>query len=165
MPGGTANTAGGEKPEQFGSMWDVAASIRPSEYQHFHTLPCVRDALLTGIVGGCVGFGVALMRKRKCFLELQNSKLILCAGRVITAVKYMFVSFPIPAWASYEYCQRQRRTEKAGVQRAVEVMDQKRVEKAKRTEEAKQKRRREIEEKERLEAEEAQRRKRWWKFW
>lgn len=53
MPGGTANTAGGEKIQDY-SAWSVLKSIRPSEFAHFHRLPCVRDALLTGI--GC-GFG------------------------------------------------------------------------------------------------------------
>lgn len=53
MPGGTANTAGGEKIEDY-SFFSILKSIRPSEYQHFHHLPCVRDAMLTGI--GC-GFG------------------------------------------------------------------------------------------------------------
>lgn len=53
MPGGTANTAGGEKIVDY-SFWGILTSIRPNEFLHLHRLPCVRDALLTGI--GC-GFG------------------------------------------------------------------------------------------------------------
>lgn len=59
MPGGTANTAGGEKIQDY-SFWTVLASIRPGEYTNFHKLPCVRDALLTGIAMGFVGGGVGI---------------------------------------------------------------------------------------------------------
>lgn len=78
----------------------------------------------------------------------------------------MFVSFAVPSFGSYEYCQYQRRREKAGVQRAVEVMDQKRVEKAKRLEDEKQKRRLGKEQKERQAEEDTTRSQRkWWKPW
>lgn len=64
MPGGTANTAGGEKIEDY-SFWDVFKSVRPQEFQYLHTLPCVRDSFLIGIPSGIVALGVGIVLRSK----------------------------------------------------------------------------------------------------
>lgn len=91
-------------------------------------------------------------------------QLIFCIGPVTTTIKNAIASFALPSWGMYEYCNYQRRREKEGVKKAVEIMDLKRVEKEKRARELKEKIKRELQEKERAEEEE-RKRKQWWKVW
>lgn len=73
------------------------------------------------------------------------------------------------SYITYEHCQWQRRREKHGVKRAVEVMSAKQMEKEKLKEEARQKRRQGREDKDRAEEEarleQERRRKQWWRLW
>ena len=70
----------------------------------------------------------------------------------------------------YEFCQRKRSLEMAGMKRAMEIVERKKTEKERLKEEARKERRRlkeqEDEKRERLEKEEEAKKKRnsWWKF-
>jgi len=69
MPGGTANTAGGQTKEiGFG---DALEAIKLEEFTEIHKKPCVRDALMTGIGSG---FGVGGVR----FLAGGRGRFCLC---------------------------------------------------------------------------------------
>lgn len=64
LPGGTAHTADPNAPpssklrSQDYSIIDAAKTIKLSDYKTIHTKPCVRDALMTGIIAS-VGIGGA----------------------------------------------------------------------------------------------------------
>ncbi|KAF2096392.1 hypothetical protein NA57DRAFT_25674, partial [Rhizodiscina lignyota] len=151
IPGGTANTAGGEKFEDY-SWWSVLKSIRPQEYEHFIRLPCVRDALLFGIPAGA-----------------STGSLLGDLGPILRSCQYALGASGATTFLKYEHCQWQRQREKQGVKRAVEIMSTKQLEKEKVKEEAKQRRRKEREEREKAEEEarleQERRRKQWWRFW
>lgn len=57
LPGGTANTAGGRAKEA--GLIDALKTVKPEELLEVHKKPCVREALLTGILSG---FGMASLR-------------------------------------------------------------------------------------------------------
>ncbi|MCJ1385206.1 hypothetical protein MMC17_008327 [Xylographa soralifera] len=56
IPGGSTNTAGGRVKEA--TLWDGIKSIKVEDVKNLHKIPCVRDALLTGMgTGFMVGGG------------------------------------------------------------------------------------------------------------
>ena len=59
MPGGTAHTAGGERPGEELTYFQVVRSLGLDYYLNFHKRPCVRDGQLTGIACGFVAGSVA----------------------------------------------------------------------------------------------------------
>lgn len=64
MPGGTAHTAGGQRPEAESlTYFEVVRQLPAGYYLNFHKRPCVRDSQLTGISSGFVaGFLGAIVR-------------------------------------------------------------------------------------------------------
>lgn len=60
FPGGTQNTAGGRQRDV--TPGEVVSSIKLEDFTKVHRQPCVRDALLTGILGGfLLGGGRAVL--------------------------------------------------------------------------------------------------------
>jgi hypothetical protein len=59
MPGGTAHTAGGEKPDTSPNYIDAVRSLGPEYYLNFHKRPCVRDSQLQGLAAGFAGGSLA----------------------------------------------------------------------------------------------------------
>ena len=60
IPGGSTNTAGGRVKEA--SLWDGIKSIKVEDVKNLHKIPCVRDALLTGMgTGFMVGGGRVIL--------------------------------------------------------------------------------------------------------
>ncbi|KAL2056323.1 hypothetical protein ABVK25_003346 [Lepraria finkii] len=111
------NTAGGKAKEA--GVFDALRSIKPSEFKEVHKKPCVRDALLTGIGGG---FGIGCVRA-------------IWGATVWSSCNWAVGSFVFGSFLMYEFCQRRRLLEKAGMKRAVEVIDRKQAEKQKKAEE------------------------------
>ncbi|KAL2118893.1 hypothetical protein VTJ04DRAFT_5852 [Mycothermus thermophilus] len=125
------------------TLTEAIATIKPSDFLTFHQAPCVRPGLLTGI-----GFGATVGALRWIM------------GLPIPRAANWAVGTGLAAAAGrYEYCQYQRRQEKAKVKRVVQVFAEKQAK------ERREKEERERLERERKEKEEAERRKRWWKFW
>ncbi|KAI0205920.1 hypothetical protein F4808DRAFT_184898 [Astrocystis sublimbata] len=121
---------------------DGVQSIQKDDFFRLHHIPCAREGFMTGIGAGAV----------------------VGAGRFITgarapkAANWAFGAFFLGSIVQWEYCQAQRRKERAAMARVVEVMDRKQAEK--KTQEEAARLRRQAQERARLEAE-----KRWYKFW
>lgn len=110
LPGGTNNTAGGKEVDV--GIMDAAKTITLEDWQKFHRKPCVRDSLLTGIVGGA---GVGGLRA-------------IWRAPVAVAANWAVGTFCVASFGMYQYCNWQRVAEKEGMKRAMELIDQKQVE-------------------------------------
>lgn len=125
------------------TLTDAVSTITPTSFATFHTAPCARSGLLTGI-----GAGSALGVLR-WVMGLPIPR----------AANWAVGTGVLAAMGQYEYCQYGRRQEREKVKRVVEVYQAKQV----REKEEEERRRREKEEQER---EERERRGRgWWRFW
>ncbi|KAI3331028.1 hypothetical protein F4824DRAFT_504439 [Ustulina deusta] len=117
-------------------------SISSADFFKIHQIPCAREGLMTGIVAGtAVGMGRSFT-----------------GARAPKAANWAFGGFLLGSVIQWEYCQVQRRKERAAMARVVEVIDRKQAEKKARAAEA-ARLKREAEEK----AQQAQ--KSWYKFW
>ncbi|KAI0427471.1 hypothetical protein F5Y09DRAFT_29785 [Xylaria sp. FL1042] len=117
-------------------------SIKSDDFLKIHHIPCAREGLMTGIgAGTVVGAG-------RYFTGARAPK----------AANWAFGAFLLGSIVQWEYCQAQRRKERAAMARVVEVMDRKQAEKAQAAEAARLKR--EAEEKAQQQAQ-----KSWYKFW
>ncbi|GAW13369.1 hypothetical protein ANO14919_027530 [Xylariales sp. No.14919] len=120
-------------------------SIKSDDFLIIHQIPCAREGLMTGIgAGAVVGAG-------RYFT----------GARVPKAANWAMGAFLLGSIVQWEYCQMQRRKERAAMARAVEVIDRKQAEKKARAAEAARSKR-EAEEKAQ-QAQQAQ--KSWYKIW
>ena len=77
LPGGTAHTANpdvsssSKARSQDYSIVDAAKTIKLSDYKTIHTKPCVRDALMTGIVASVGAGGAGVVMGRELTFSLQ----------------------------------------------------------------------------------------------
>ncbi|KAF2155164.1 hypothetical protein K461DRAFT_292047 [Myriangium duriaei CBS 260.36] len=160
MPGGTANTAGGERPDDV-DVVKAAKLISWDDWATLPTKPCVKDSLMTGIGSGFALGGVrAVMR-----------------APVFTACNWAVGGFCFTSFAMYQYCTQQRKAEREGMKQAMEIIDRKSIErkqKEQRMERARELRRQKKEEEDqeafaklRVEKEQSPQaqQKSWWKVW
>ncbi|KAI1424232.1 hypothetical protein F5Y12DRAFT_467814 [Xylaria sp. FL1777] len=138
-PGGTEGQPTREPRPTFK---EGVRSIKSDDFFKIHHIPCAREGLMTGIGGGAV-VGVGRY---------------LTGARASKAANWAFGAFVLGSVIQWEYCQAQRRKERAAMARVVEVIDRKQAEKAARAAEA-ARLRREAQEK----AQQTQ--KSWYKFW
>ncbi|KAI1186777.1 hypothetical protein F5B17DRAFT_347908 [Nemania serpens] len=122
---------------------DGVQSIKSDDWTKIHQIPCAREGFMTGIgAGTAVGMGRYVV-----------------GAKVPKAANWACGAFILGSVVQWEYCQAQRRKERAAMARVVEVMDRKQAEKKAEAAEAARLRREEAEEKAR------QAQKRWYKFW
>ncbi|KAI9784427.1 MAG: hypothetical protein M1816_000851 [Peltula sp. TS41687] len=134
------------------SFLDLIRSVKLEEFWTIQEKPCVRDALLAGITGGFLaGGGRAALGGRAGLVAAIPKAANWAVGAMVgTSI------------GAYEFCQYRRRLEIQGMQRVAEVIERKKVEKARRLKEEAEARRKA--EEERM-AEERRRQSRWWKIW
>ncbi|KAI1748683.1 hypothetical protein F4782DRAFT_534123 [Xylaria castorea] len=118
-------------------------TITSGDFFRVHQIPCAREGFMTGI-----GAGVAVGAGR-----------YIVGARAPRAANWAFGAFILGSVIQWEYCQAQKRKQRAAMARVVEVMDRKQAEKSARAAEA-ARLRQEGEEKAHQEDE-----KRWNKFW
>ncbi|KAI1359792.1 hypothetical protein F5Y08DRAFT_344339 [Xylaria arbuscula] len=119
-------------------------SIKSDDFLKVHQIPCAREGLMTGMgAGAVVGAG-------RYFTGAKAPK----------AANWAFGAFLLGSIVQFEYCQAQRRMERAAMARVVEVIDRKQAEKKAQAAEA-ARLKREAEEKEKTQ----QAQKSWYKFW
>ncbi|GAP84997.1 putative mitochondrial cytochrome c oxidase protein 20-like protein [Rosellinia necatrix] len=117
-------------------------SIKSDDFLKVHQIPCAREGFMTGIgAGAVVGVGR-----------------FVAGARAPKAANWAFGAFLLGSVIQWEYCQVQRRKERAAMARVVEVIDRKQAEKKAQAAEA-ARLKQEAEEKAR------QAQKRWYKFW
>ncbi|KAF2964141.1 hypothetical protein GQX73_g9424 [Xylaria multiplex] len=117
-------------------------SIKYDDFLRIHQIPCAREGLMTGIgAGAVVGVG-------RFFTGAKAPK----------AANWAFGGFLLGSVIQWEYCQAQRRKERAAMARVVEVIDRKKAEKAEKAAQAAQAARLRREAEERAQ-------KSWYKFW
>ncbi|KAI1438068.1 hypothetical protein GGR50DRAFT_691545 [Xylaria sp. CBS 124048] len=125
------------------TLKDGIQTIKTDDFFKVHQIPCAREGLMTGIGAGVV----------------------LGIGRYVTGAKapkaanWAFGAFLLGSVIQWEYCQAQRRKERAAMARAVEVIDRKQAEKKAQAAAEAARLRQEAEEEAR------QTQKSWYKFW
>ncbi|KAI0516943.1 hypothetical protein F5B22DRAFT_646288 [Xylaria bambusicola] len=140
-PAGTS-TEGQPNRQPRPTFKDGIESIKSDDFLKVHHIPCAREGLMTGIGAGAVlGMG-------RYFTGARAPK----------AANWAFGAFLLGSIVQWEYCQAQRRKERAAMARVVEVIDRKQAEKKAQAAEA-ARLKQEAEEK----AQQAQ--KSWYKFW
>lgn len=112
MAGGTQHTAGGAVPEVSISA-AFNGALKTSDFTDLPKKPCVRDSLLMGM-----GAGFALGGLRLVFRAPISKACNLAVG-----------SFCVGAGVNYQVCMYRRQREKEGMQRAVEILNRKEMEK------------------------------------
>ncbi|KAI9804135.1 MAG: hypothetical protein M1825_001537 [Sarcosagium campestre] len=142
-PGGAINTAGG-RPKDL-SVGEAAKTIQLKDFKTIHQRPCVRDSLLYGICGGFVVGGLRAV----------------LGAPLPRAANWAVGIFVGTSFVTYETCQYQRSRQREGMQKAVEIIDQKKAEKERKLREARAER---LEQKE-SERKERERSRSRWKFW
>ncbi|KAF2758291.1 hypothetical protein EJ05DRAFT_476548 [Pseudovirgaria hyperparasitica] len=130
---------------------DAAKAIRIEDFTEFHRLPCVRESQLPAIGGGAL-LGAAA----KVF-----------GASLWKSTNYAMGTWVVVGFGMYQYCQHNRRAEKDGVKRAVDIMREKAEE---RREQAMQARRLKTEQEEERKRRKEEQEKRWYglgrfKFW
>lgn len=110
----------------------------------------------------CIGW-YAFVFDRRGFRRL----IIELIASIPKASNWAVGTFMVVSFGAHEFCQRRRALERQGMERATEIIDRKKMEKARKAEEARAVRRKAREEAERLkEVEEKEMRKGSdWKFW
>ncbi|KAI1344491.1 hypothetical protein F5Y15DRAFT_411324 [Xylariaceae sp. FL0016] len=127
---------------QKATVTEAFQTIKRDEWLNVHKIPCAREGFMTGI-----GSGAVLGMGRMVF-----------GASIPKAANWGFGSFLIGCIVQWEYCQMQRRKEKAAMARVVEVIDRKQAEKKAQAEETARRKQEAIEK-----AKQAQ--KSWYKFW
>ncbi|KAI0813708.1 hypothetical protein GGR55DRAFT_676642 [Xylaria sp. FL0064] len=123
---------------------DGFQSIKSDDFLKLHHIPCAREGLMTGIgAGAVIGTG-------RYFI----------GGRASKAANWAFGAFLLGSIVQWEYCQAQRRKERAAMARVVEVIDRKQAEKKAQAAEAARLKREAEQEKAQQQAQ-----KSWYKFW
>ena len=171
LPTSLSQSTAGSHSRQAGIV-DAIKTIRPQDFTEVHKKPCVRDALLAGISAGFVvgGGRAALIGGRSSLDRLRAQKLMNHKGPVFRTCSYAVTTFTLISAGAYEFCQRKRMLEMAGIRRANEIMEQKKIE-LEGKKEAERKRRRALkEEQDRQREEEEKRQEKGWslgsiKFW
>ncbi|KAI0968380.1 hypothetical protein F4678DRAFT_198788 [Xylaria arbuscula] len=139
-PGGTEEQPG-RQPRP--TIKEGFQSIKSDDFLKLHHIPCARDGLMTGIgAGAAIGAG-------RYFTGAKAPK----------AANWAFGAFLLGSIIQWEYCQVQRRKERAAMARAVEIIDRKQAEKKAQAAEAARLRR------EAAENAQQQAQKSWYKFW
>ena len=138
-----------EKVPPQATLGNALKSISLSDYRSFHQIPCVRTALLNGMVGG-FGIGAAIFISGRTLWKASN---------------YSVWSFLGVSGVSYQYCKYEMLKEREGMRAAVKIIDEKKEEKKRRYEEKKA-RALEARETRRIADEEAaSQRRTWYRFW
>ncbi|RPA99228.1 hypothetical protein L873DRAFT_1768110 [Choiromyces venosus 120613-1] len=100
---------------QQASLSEAVKTIHVEDFKKVHLQPCVRNAFLYGIAAGFAFGGL---------------KLVLRAP-VPNAANWAAGTFAGTSVVTYEVCQYRRQKEKAGMQRAVEIIDRRKAEREK----------------------------------
>lgn len=157
MPGGAFHTAGGRSPsdaqDQEATVLNALKTIRPSEFTSLHKQPCVREAFLQGMAAGFLVAGITFISGRTVAKASSNA---------------MWAFLPTSV-VGHQYCQYQRRREREGMRIAIQIVEEKKEEKARALAERREKWLKAKEEKRALEEVEEMRKreaeKRWWRIW
>lgn len=158
---------------QSATVTDAVKSIALEDFRTVHMQPCVRNSLLFGIgtgfafgglrlvLGGTLPYSTLLPFACQ-FEQLANTP----PAPIPRACNWAAGTFAGASLVTYEVCQYRRYREKAGMQRAVEIIDRRKVEREQQMKEKRERQQREAEE--RAAEEEAARLKAmrpWYKFW
>jgi cytochrome c oxidase assembly protein subunit 20 len=154
MPGGAFHTAGGKAAQDSEpTLLNAVKTITPSSYKEFHKQPCVREAMLQGMAAGFLVAGITFISGRP----------------TAKAANYAVYAFIPTSVVGHQYCQYQRRREREGMRMAIQIVEEKKEEKAKLAAERREKWRKVRDEKRALEEAEERARveaqKRWWHVW
>ncbi|KAI1274220.1 hypothetical protein F5Y07DRAFT_401510 [Xylaria sp. FL0933] len=142
--GPTASAEGQPTKQPRPTIKEGFQSIKSDDFLKLHHIPCAREGLMTGIgAGAVVGTG-------RYFTGARASK----------AANWAFGAFLLGSIVQWEYCQVQRRKERAAMARVVEVIDRKQAEKKAQAAEAARLKREADQEKAQQQAQ-----KSWYKFW
>ncbi|KAL8836750.1 MAG: hypothetical protein Q9170_002779 [Blastenia crenularia] len=111
-------------------LTDGLKSIKLGDFKEVHKKPCTREGFLAGIAAG---FGIGGIRA-------------ILGAPIFTACSWAVGAFTFGSFVMHEYCQQQRRIEKAGIQRINAALDEKKIEIEKKREEKRKARRKAKEE-------------------
>jgi cytochrome c oxidase assembly protein subunit 20 len=144
-PAGPEETTPARDP----TLSNALKSISLSDFQSFHQIPCVRPALLNGMVAG-FALGGALF----------------VSGRTVwKSTNWAVWSFLGSSFATYKWCGVQRNREREGMKAAVRIVEEKKEEKRVAFEERKKRVQGMREAKRKAEEEKEAQRRRWFRFW
>ncbi|CAJ2509441.1 Uu.00g144670.m01.CDS01 [Anthostomella pinea] len=140
--GSTPTGAEGQKKTPNPTFTDGLQSIQSTDFLNIHKVPCAREGFITGIgAGAAVGVGSYLV-----------------GGRIPRAANWAAGTFLLGSIIQWEYCQAQRRKERAAMARVVEVVDRKKAEKEAKAAEA-------LRSKQEADEKAQQAKKSWYKIW
>ncbi|POS83853.1 hypothetical protein EPUL_004022, partial [Erysiphe pulchra] len=115
LPEGSGqNTAGALGRQEVPSLLEAIKTVRWQDFKQVHMYPCTKDSLIVGIASA---FGMGGIRA-------------VFGASIPKAANWAVGTFAVAAIASYEVCQAKRSFEKKQMKKIVEVMDQKKAEKA-----------------------------------
>lgn len=101
--------------------------IKPEDILTIPYLPCVRQGLLPGIASGCcVGALKFIIQGSSTSIGAGSFADTWGAGNLTRATQWAYGTFLGGSIVCYEYCQFQRRQERAKMKRCVEVVAAKR---------------------------------------
>ncbi|KIW00844.1 uncharacterized protein PV09_07604 [Verruconis gallopava] len=143
----SASEVAKEPPEP--TVANALKTISLSDYKTFHQIPCVRPALLNGMMAGFA----------------LGSVLFITGRTVWKSTNYAVWGFIGSSAVGYKWCGVQRNREKEGMRAAVKIIDEKKEEKRLAYEERKRKIEEMREAKRKAEEEEKAAQRRWYKFW
>jgi len=95
------------QPLEQPSFWDAIKTLSVGDIRKIHKIPCARDALLVGICAGFAFGGVKFVMR----------------GTISSAANWAVGTFCGTSVVVYEACHLRRYQERAGMRRAVEIME------------------------------------------
>jgi len=139
---------------QQATLSEAVKTIHAEDFKRVHLQPCVRNAFLYGIAAGFAFGGLKIVLRGLSLFPLISSKrkeegrnlLIYFAAPVLNAANWAAGTFVGGSAVTYEVCQYRRQKEKAGMQRAVEIIDRRKAEREKALEKSREASRRAAEE-------------------
>lgn len=148
------------------TVTDAVRTIALNDFTSVHTQPCVRSSLLYGIGAGFAfgGLRLVLGGVSNCLPACPTRNTELCAAPVPKAANWAAGTFVGASLVTYEFCRYRRSREKAGMQRAIEIIDRRKAERELQMQEKRERARAQKELEERTAAEVPARRS-WYRFW
>lgn len=148
------------------TVTDAVRTIALEDFTAVHTQPCVRNSLMYGIGTGFAFGGLRLVLGGVSnYLATFSPPTNLRAAPVPKAANWAAGTFAGASLVTYEFCQYRRSREKVGMQRAIEIIDRRKVERDLQMQEKREKREQMRKELEERAAAEAAARRSWYRFW
>ncbi|KAL8813164.1 MAG: hypothetical protein Q9200_000467 [Gallowayella weberi] len=146
LAGANPNVLAGKHTEP--GIVDALKSIKLEDFKEVHKKPCTREGFLTGLGAAFATGGVrVIFGGLYAWPRLSLRSMLTEPAPIFTACSWAVGAFAFGSFAMHEYCQRNRKRERAGMQRVnAALLEKKKIKEEQKREEDRKARRKAKEE-------------------